>query len=74
MIKIGKDYHIDVIPDNYVLYRKSKIIGYYSDLNQALKALLKYGLMGTELKDLRTILMKMEEIEKNIDNMLNGRE
>ncbi len=79
---IGKDWKITSDNMNVVLsqskFRKSKlnirykdweIVGYYPTVKDALKALVDFGVKGTELKDLQSIVKKQDELYKLIDGL-----
>ena len=80
---IGKNWKVESIPLNVVLYRrrvsKSKdgkpsheywsAEGYYSTTQNALKALVDLEVTETDLKDLKTIVKKQEELYRLIDSI-----
>ncbi len=73
---IGKNWKIETDPMNYLLMsrhisRKTgeeycDVEGYYSSLASALKAIPEIELRATGMKDLHTVMEKLESIEKDI--------
>lgn len=83
-MKINEEYQITTDGDmNVVLmkkYQKKQIegeeiqydfkpCGYYGSVKQALKDFVRKEIFVTELKDLKTIQEKIEELENTIDNL-----
>lgn len=46
-----------------------KIVGYYSDVKSALKSMCKKEILGTGLKDLETVMVKIEELYNLIESL-----
>ena len=46
-----------------------KVIGYYRDVNQALKGLVKKEINGTGLTNFKTVCKKVEELYEYIDSV-----
>ena len=71
-MKVGENYRIESDALNVTLYKRGiaketqkeywTTIGYYAFVKNALKDLANIGLRETELKDLRTITQRQEEI------------
>jgi len=79
-LDIGKDWKITADSMNITLSkritRKDKTgiyyeawvnEGYYPDVKSALKGLVEHGVKETELRDLKTIVSKIEELRTLID-------
>ena len=80
---INKDWKIEAIPMNVVLSKRSRVKaklgkpahdnwvvqGYYSSVKNALKGLVGFEVAGTGLKDLETIVAKIDELHTLIDNL-----
>lgn len=74
---INETYKIETDEDeNYIIleaFKKKdgtidyKIKGYYPTLNRAYKGLLKREVLKSELKDLESVMKRIEEVEKYID-------
>ena len=81
-MKIGKKWKIEADAMNVTLLRRGTarkgkdigletwtIVGHYSSIENALKALVNQGLRDTELTDLMTIVAKIDELHKLIEGM-----
>ena len=82
-MEIGIRYKIESNAKNVILYEKVKRkrlitgetyedwreMGYYATLEGALKELAEMKLRETELKDVKTIVCKQDEIYKLIDSI-----
>ncbi len=80
-MKIGKNYKIESDEMNITLYRrrvtKSQVdkpateywqgIGYYSTVSNALKDLIELEVRLTGMKDLQTVVDKVDELHRLID-------
>ncbi len=80
---INKDWKIETVPMNIVLAKRTRVKakpdkpahdswsvkGYYSSVKSALKGLVGFGVADTELKDLKTIVAKIDELYALIDNL-----
>ena len=87
MMDIGKKYRITADGLNITLSKRFmtkprdgsltvevyRAIGYYSSPSTALKALVGLEVRETELRDLRTVVAKLDEIYKKIDQAIGGR-
>jgi len=51
---------------------KLKVIGYYSSIPNALKALVDLRVNESKLTDLKTVIAKLDEIYKKIDEAIGG--
>lgn len=60
-----KDDEGNVISENI----KWKVIGYYIDVNQALKGVVKKEINGTGLSNFKTVCEKFNELYKYIDEV-----
>ena len=74
---IGTKYKIES-PLNVILSKKGKTkegeekwtgIGYYSSVKSALHGLVEIEVKATELKDLKTIVAKIDELHKLIEGL-----
>lgn len=83
-MKINDEYNLTTDKDMNVIlmkkYQKKQIegeevqydfkpCGYYGSIKQALKDFVRKEMFVTELKDLKTIQSKIEELENTIDNL-----
>jgi len=78
---IGKDWKIGSDSLNLILYRRRvskksgkerwSIAGYYSSIKNALEALADNAILETDLKDLKTIVKKQDEIYQLIKKLRN---
>ncbi|WP_312286646.1 hypothetical protein [Terrisporobacter sp.] len=83
-MKINDEYNLTTDKDMNVIlmkkYQKKQIegeevqydfkpCGYYGNIKQALKDFVRKEMFVTELKDLKTIQSKIEELENTIDNL-----
>jgi len=80
---INKEWKIETVPMNIVLLKRSRIKakpdkpahdswsvkGYYSSVKNALKGLVGFEIVDTELKDLKTIVAKIDELYALIDKL-----
>ncbi len=76
---IGKNYKVESDNLNVILYKKAiskktgkepwRVEGYYYSVVNALKALVDFGVRETALKDLRTIISKIDELYALIDQL-----
>lgn len=79
---IGKKWKIEADSMNVTLLRRGTarkgknsgsetwiIVGHYSSVKNALKALVDQGARDTELTDLMTIVAKIEELHKLIEDI-----
>lgn len=79
---IGKDWKIETVPFNVVLYRRSQPkrgikqvgerwypIGFYSSVQNALQALVDLEVEETHLVDLKTVVDKQAELHSLIDGL-----
>ncbi len=79
---IGRNWKIESDAMNITLFRRhvSKkagkdlwaVEGYFSSLSNAMKSIVDAQLKGTGLKDLNTVMAKLESIEKKIDSALQN--
>lgn len=46
-----------------------KAVGYYRDVKHLLRDFVRKEILATELKDMETIVNKIEELENTIDNL-----
>ena len=74
-MQIGKDYRIESDALNIILYRRIKgketwlVKGYFATMEGALKTLVDMELMGTRLKDIKTMAKKQDEIYSLINRL-----
>jgi len=78
---IGKNWKIEADELNVILYKRQgqklgekakyqwKAIGFYSTVANALKDLVNYEIRATGLKDLQTVVNKIDELNKRIDGL-----
>lgn len=83
---INDEYKIEAVDDkNIALIRlgvaqkgknageqTEKVIGYYSNISMALKALCKKEIYGTGIRDLELLNAKIELLYRHIDNVCKG--
>lgn len=84
-MKIGKNWEIKADDNNVTLLRRHRVKatdkkpahdtwavkGFYSSISNALKALVDFKLAESELKDLKSIIQKQEEIYTMIEALTN---
>ncbi len=82
-MKINNDWKLETVPMNIVLLKRSRVKakqgkpahdswgvkGYYSSVKNALKGLVGFEVADTELKDLKVIVDKIEELYVLINNL-----
>ena len=84
MVQINRNYKIESDSLNVILSKREvskkspggerwRTFGYYSNCGSALKALVDMEIKGTGLKDLRTVVSKIQELEKMIDGANLGK-
>lgn len=74
---IGKKWKIESDELNVTLYQKQskeakrewRAIGFYSTVANALKDLVNYDVRATGLKDLQTVVNKIDELKALIDRV-----
>ena len=80
-MNIGKDFKIEPDNMNVILYQKKRhinkktglpyfgweTIGFFATVPNALHALVNQGIRDTNLKDLKTIVAKINELHNAID-------
>ena len=78
---IGKNWKLEADNLNVMLFRRKvrqpkdgkpsyedwEVVGYYGTVANALKDLVDYGVRETELKDLQTVINKIDELGKQIE-------
>ena len=79
---IGKNYKVESDALNVTLYERKVsnksgkelwcVIGYYSTPANALHALVNLKVLETELKDLHTVVKKIDEVNKQIEQAVGG--
>lgn len=78
-MEIGKKYKIESDSLNITLFKRGvskkdkkeswRVIGYFSSVKNALKALADLKIKESELKDLKSIIKKQEEIYRLIEGL-----
>ena len=73
-MQIGKNWKIESDELNVILYKKQsekakrqwRAVGFYRTVANALKDLVNHEIRATELKDLQTVVNKIDELGKLI--------
>ena len=82
-MKINKDWKMEADPLKITLLERSRapakgnkpahdkwiVRGYYPSIQWALKGLVDFGVKETELKDLKTVVAKIDELHQLIDSL-----
>ena len=79
MFEINKNYAISSDELNVTLYKGGdnnkywKPLGYFGNCESALKALVDMKIRGTGLQDYETVVSKIQELKKMIDDLNLGK-
>ncbi len=77
---IGNNWKVESANLNVILYRRKKrvrketkevyldweVVGYFAKVEGALRELVNQGVRDTQLKDLRTVVAKIKELETSL--------